>query len=213
MIAWTTAVAEIPLIAILRGLQPDRAASIVRILYDAGIRIVEVPLNSPRPLNSIEAISKEFGGKMVVGAGTVLAAADVDDVIAAGGRLIVAPNLDASVGARAVKRGAVWCPGIVTPTEAFAALRHGADALKIFPAEQVPPRVISALRAVLPSGATLVAVGGVTPETMADYYSAGTQGFGLGSALFRPEYSEIEITERATAFVGAYKALRREKCG
>ena len=210
MISWTAAFAENPLVAILRGLQPARAAALAGILYDAGFRIVEVPLNSPRPLDSIEAISKEFGSKMIVGAGTVLAAADVDDVVAAGGRLIVAPNFDASVGAHAVERGATWCPGVATPTEAFAALRHGADVLKIFPAEQVPPRAISALRAVLPSGAMLVVVGGITPETMADYYSAGAQGFGLGSALFRPEYGVDEITKRATAFVSVFKALRPE---
>ncbi|MFO1173397.1 MAG: 2-dehydro-3-deoxy-6-phosphogalactonate aldolase [Hyphomicrobiaceae bacterium] len=208
MISWTAAFAETPLIAILRGLQPARAAAVAGSLYDAGFRIVEVPLNSPRPLDSIEAISKAVGSKMIVGAGTVLAAADVDGVVAAGGRLIVAPNFDASVGAHAMKRGATWCPGVVTPTEAFAALRHGATALKIFPAEQVPPRAISALRAVLPSGATLVVVGGITPETMADYYAAGAQGFGLGSALFRPEYGHDEIAKRATAFVSAFEALR-----
>lgn len=159
MISWTAAFAETPLIAILRGLQPARAAAMAGILCDAGFRIVEVPLNSPLPLNSIKVISKDFCSRMIVGAGTVLEAADVDSVVAAGGRLIVAPNFDASVGARAIERGAIWCPGVLTPTEAFAALRHGANVLKIFPAEQVPPRAISALRAVLPSEAMLVVVG------------------------------------------------------
>lgn len=195
MISWEKAFATAPLIAILRGLQPDRALEVAGNLHDAGFRIVEVPLNSPSPLASIEAIADAYGDRMIVGAEAVLSADDVDGVVAAGGRLIVAPNLDKSVGARAIEHGVIWCPGITTPTKAFAALKCGAEALKIFPAEMVSPAAVSAIRAVLPSTATLIVVGGVTPPSLGAYLDAGAKGFGLGSALFKPDYDAAVIAQ------------------
>lgn len=208
MISWDAAFAGNPLVAILRGLAPDRAVEVTGVLYDAGFRIVEVPLNSPRPLDSIKAISDVYGDRMIVGAGTVLTTDDVDAIVLAGGRLIVAPNLDLDVGARAAVHGAIWCPGIVTPTEAFLALRQGAVALKVFPAEMVSPRSVSAMHAVLPPSAVIIIVGGITPSIMAEYYNAGVKGFGLGSALFKPEYDGSEIAKRANVFKDTWEHLR-----
>ncbi len=207
MIGWSEAFAANPLVAILRGLRPENALEVAEVLVRAGLRIIEVPLNSPDPLASIRAIADAHGDRILVGAGTVLTAGDVDAVIGAGGRLIVAPNLDAEVGARAAAHGAAWCPGVVTPTEAFAALRLGATALKVFPAEMVPPGAVAALRAVLPAEAAIVVVGGIAPEAMAGYRAAGAQGFGLGSALFRPGRSAEDIRGRAAAFIDGLEAL------
>ncbi|SMX47844.1 2-dehydro-3-deoxy-6-phosphogalactonate aldolase [Maliponia aquimaris] len=208
MISWNQAFAANPLIAILRGLTPERAVETASVLFDAGFRIVEVPLNSPRPLESISAIAETFGDRMVVGAGTVLTADAARAVVTAGGRLIVAPNLDAEVGEAARDAGAAWCPGVVTPTEAFLALRLGAAALKVFPAEMVPPPAVAALRAVLPPEATVIVVGGITPDTMAGYRAAGAQGFGLGSALFKPDYDLDMVLGRARQFRAALKEMR-----
>ena len=204
------AFAEMPLVAILRGLDPEHAVEVGQALFDSGLRIIEVPLNSPEPLRSIELLSKHFGGDAVVGAGTVLTTADVERVAAAGGRIIVAPNFDPAVGLAAKSAGLTWCPGVMTPSEAFAALGQGADLLKVFPAELVPPKGIAALRAVLPSEARIAAVGGITPDNMADYRRAGTDGFGLGSGLFKPGYGLGEITERATGYVDAIKSSTTE---
>lgn len=209
MISWDTAFAGNPMIAILRGLVPERAVDTASVLFDAGFRIVEVPLNSPRPLASIEAIARALGEEMVVGAGTVLTPADVDAVMGAGGRLIVAPNVSPPVGERALQADAIWCPGVATPTEAFSALAQGARALKIFPAEMVPPAAVAALRAVLPGSAVLVAVGGITPSNMADFSAAGVRGVGLGSALFKPEFELAEVGRRAGEFVAAHARLLR----
>ena len=186
VIGFEEAFAERPLVGILRGLRPEEAVGIAGALVDAGLRILEVPLNSPDPFASIERIAERFGESVLVGAGTVLTAGQVDATLAAGGRLIVAPNMDVRVGARVVERGAAWCPGILTPSEAFAALEAGAAALKIFPAELVPPAGVKAMRAVLPPEARVAVVGGITPETMASYLAAGADGFGLGSALYAP---------------------------
>lgn len=206
---WNEAFDANPMIAILRGLTPDRAEAVAGALVDAGFRIIEVPLNSPEPLQSIERIAASFGDAAIVGAGTVLTADAVSQVVAAGGRIIVAPNMDPDVGARAISEGAIWCPGVMTPTEAFHALRLNASLLKIFPAELVSPKAVAALRAVLPPSARLAAVGGVTPETMKDYATAGVDCFGLGSALFKPSYATDDIARRAAAFVAAFDALRR----
>ncbi len=200
-----TALHENPLIAILRGLDADRALEVAGVLVDAGFRIIEVPLNSPDPLASIERIAQEFGDDIVVGAGTVLTVDDTSSVYDAGGQIIVAPNMDPRVGARALELGAKWCPGVLTPTEAFSALEHGASVLKIFPAELAPPKAISAMRAVLPKDAVVAAVGGITPETMADYQKAGANSFGLGSALFKPSYDLSELRSRAEGFVSAFE--------
>lgn len=208
MIDLNTAQAENPLIAILRGLEPKNAIPVSDILFDAGFRIIEVPLNSPEPLNSISQIAERHGAQAIVGAGTVLTVDQVEAVAAAGGRIIVAPNMNPDVGRAAVERGLYWCPGVMTPSEAFAALEIGASVLKFFPAELVPPAAIAALRTVLPKAAVVAAVGGITPDTMAPYHAAGADGYGLGSALFKPSYSLEEIGKRASDFVRALEELR-----
>ncbi|HEY2112711.1 MAG TPA: 2-dehydro-3-deoxy-6-phosphogalactonate aldolase, partial [Dongiaceae bacterium] len=175
---------ELPLIAILRGIRPDEMPAAADALMAAGFRILEVPLNSPRPLESIRYLSGREG--LLSGAGTVLTTAEVDSVAAAGGRLVVSPNADAEVIAAAKRHGLTTLPGVATPTEAFAALKAGADGLKMFPAELLPPKALKAWRAALPAGALLLPVGGITPESLADYLAAGADGFGLGSALYKP---------------------------
>jgi len=207
MNTWEKALSENPLIAILRGLDPDQAINVADVLVNSGFRIIEVPLNSDEPLVSIRRIADKYGDQIIVGAGTVLTAQDVSAVVEAGGQIIVSPNMDPVVGQRAVELGVKWCPGVVTPTEAFKALQSGAAMLKLFPAELVSPSVIKAIRAVLPKGCLLAAVGGITPQTMVEYHNAGTDSFGLGSALFKPEYSLDELQDRALAFVSAYKEL------
>ena len=207
MIGWNDALAANPLIAILRGLEPDRSLNVADVLVEAGFRIIEVPLNSPDALASIRRISEKYRGQIVIGAGTVLTPDQVASVVESGGQIIVAPNMEAAVGAKALELGAQWCPGVLTPTEAFEALRLGASVLKIFPAELAPPAAIKAMRAVLPKTAIVAAVGGITPETMAPYYSVGTDSFGLGSALFKPEYSLEELSHRTRSFVHAYSQL------
>ncbi len=208
MIDLTAALAENPLIAILRGLEPKNALPVAGELIEAAFRIVEVPLNSPDPLESIARIAKHYGAQAVVGAGTVLTAEQVDAVADAGGRIIVSPNMNPDVGRAAVARDLYWCPGVVTPSEAFAALDLGASVLKFFPAEMVPPTAIAAMRAILPQEAVIAAVGGITPETMAAYQAAGTNGFGLGSALFKPGRALDDIGARARAFTQALKDQR-----
>jgi len=200
---WDAALAEIPLIAILRGLQPERAIDVADVLFLAGFRIIEVPMNSPDPLLSIERIAGKYSGQAVIGAGTIIDAATVSDVVNAGGQLIVAPNLNFQVGEQAASLGAKWCPGVTTPTEAFSALEHGADMLKFFPAEIVSVQALGAMRAVLPVDARCAVVGGITPKKMADYLNAGANGFGLGSALFKPDYSLDELRKRADHFITA----------
>lgn len=204
MSIWNSALRENPLIAILRGLEPDRAIDVADTLVDAGFRIIEVPLNSPDPLTSIERIASKYGDRIVIGAGTVLTPEAVGSVMDAGGQIIVAPNMNPAVGACAIELGAKWCPGVLTPTEAFAALEYGAAVLKVFPAELAPSKVIAAMRAVLPKDAIVAAVGGITPETMLDYKRVGTNSFGLGSALFKPSYSMAELGQRARAFTSAF---------
>ncbi|WP_419908908.1 2-dehydro-3-deoxy-6-phosphogalactonate aldolase [Hoeflea sp.] len=209
MSLWQEVLAENPLIAILRGLDPGRAIDVADVLVDCGFRIIEVPLNSPEPLRSIETIAGKHGDRVIVGAGTVLSAGDVSDVVGAGGSIIVAPDMNPEVGGRALSLEVPWCPGVLTPTEAFGALRLGASVLKLFPAELVSPQAIAALRAVLPQDALLAAVGGITPETMRPYHAAGADSFGLGSALFKPTYELDELRQRAAAFVKTYAELKR----
>lgn len=207
MIDLAAALAANPLIAILRGLEPKNAVPVSKTLFDAGFRMIEVPLNSPDPLDSIAQIATQLGTKAVVGAGTVLTVDQVEAVADAGGRLIVSPNMNPDVGRAAVAKGLYWCPGVMTPSEAFAALDLRASVLKVFPAEMVPPAAIAAMRAVLPQNAMIAAVGGITPETMASYHAAGVDGFGLGSALFKPDYSLDDIASRAGAFSRALENL------
>jgi 2-dehydro-3-deoxyphosphogalactonate aldolase len=192
-----------PLIAILRGVEPEEADAIGEALFEAGIRIIEVPLNSPRPLDSIARLARRLGEQALIGAGTVLRAADVAEVVQAGGQIIVSPGFDAAVVEATVSAGLVSAPGFFTPSEAFAALSVGAHVLKLFPAEAAPPAVVKAQRAVLPSAVPLVVVGGITPEKMAPYRAAGADGFGLGGALYRPGQSADEVAAQARAFVAA----------
>ena len=207
MIDLTAALAENPLIAILRGLAPENARPVSDVLFDAGFRIIEVPLNSPDPLESITQIVAKHGAQAIVGAGTVLTTDQVAAVADAGGRIIVSPNMNPDVGRAAVARDLYWCPGVMTPSEAFTALDIGASVLKFFPAEMVPPAAIAAMRAVLPADAVVAAVGGITPDTMASYHAAGVDGYGLGSALFKPSYTLDDIGRRARAFTSVLEEL------
>jgi 2-dehydro-3-deoxyphosphogalactonate aldolase len=196
--------APLPLIAILRGVRPDEAVAIGEALVDAGFRAIEVPLNSPDPLESIAALATALGGRALIGAGTVLDPAGVPRIAEAGGRLIVTPHADLAIVRAAKAERLLSLPGVATPTEAFGALATGADALKMFPAEALPPAVVKAWRAVLPKHAWLLPVGGITPERMVPYLAAGADGFGLGSALYQPGLAPAEVAARAQAFAAAY---------
>jgi 2-dehydro-3-deoxyphosphogalactonate aldolase len=197
-----------PLIAILRGVRPDDVLAIADVIYGAGIRIIEVPLNSPDPFKSIAALAAGLQPDCLVGAGTVLHAADVHRAHSAGGRLVVSPNFDAAVIAAATQLKMQMLPGIATATEAFAAIRAGADRLKLFPATSYGPRHLQALRTVLPAEVGLLPVGGVAAEHIADWLNAGAAGFGFGSELFRPEYSLEEIEQRAQRLVRTFREAR-----
>jgi 2-dehydro-3-deoxyphosphogalactonate aldolase len=199
--------AACPLIAIIRGVEPEEAEAIGQALFDAGIRIIEVPLNSPRPLESIGRLSRLFGDRALIGAGTVLRPQQVDEVAAAGGRIIVSPNSDRDVIQATVAAGLVSSPGYFTPSEAFAALAAGAHAIKLFPAEAASPALVRAQRTVLPRSTPLIVVGGITPDKMAPYLAAGANGFGLGSALYRPGQSPDQVAAQARAFVEALEAI------
>ncbi len=199
------AMTQLPLIAILRGLTPAEAPAIGEALVGSGFAIIEVPLNSPDPLQSIAVLTARFP-QALIGAGTVLNAQQVKDVHAAGGRLVVAPNFNPAVVAQALALGMVVLPGVATPTEAFAALDAGAHGLKLFPAEMVSPATVKALRAVLPLNAALVPVGGITPDNMAAYHAAGASGFGLGSALYAPGRSADQVRAAAQKFVQALRS-------
>ena len=197
--------ADIRLIAILRGLTPAEALPIGAALVDAGVECAEVPLNSPEPLESIAIMRRAFEGKILVGAGTVLSEVDVANVADAGAQFVVSPNVNMGVIAAAKKRGLFTAPGFMTPTEAFAALDAGADALKLFPADQLGPEFVRALRAVLPAQALVFAVGGVSEQQVAPYLAAGAQGFGLGSNLYKRGDGADVVRRRASAFVAAMR--------
>jgi 2-dehydro-3-deoxyphosphogalactonate aldolase len=196
------ALQRLPLIAILRGLTPAEAPSIGHALVEAGFGLLEVPLNSPQPLDSI-ALLAHAHADVLVGAGTVLTAAQARDVHAAGGQLIVSPNVDRDVVREAVRLGMICLPGIATPTEAFAALAAGAHGLKLFPAEMSSPAVLRALLAVLPTGTPVMPVGSITPHNMRPWRDAGARGFGIGSALYKPGKSADVVRQDATLFVAA----------
>ncbi|ADH91344.1 KDPG and KHG aldolase [Ancylobacter novellus DSM 506] len=198
--------AAFPLIAILRGVKPDEIVGVGDALVEAGFRIIEVPLNSPEPLKSIGTLASRHPG-VLVGAGTVLDPADVDRIRDVGGALIVMPHADIEVIGRAKQLGLACTPGAATPTEAFAALKAGADAVKLFPAEMLPPAIVKAWRAVFPAEVPLMPVGGVKPETMPAYWQAGARGFGLGSALYQPGMSGAEVSITSAAFARAVKEL------
>jgi 2-dehydro-3-deoxyphosphogalactonate aldolase len=192
---------QCPLIAIVRGVTPGEAEGIGQAIYEAGIRIIEVPLNSREPLDSIRRLAQRFGDQMLVGAGTVFTPANVEDVHAVGGRLIVSPHFNPAVVRAAVQAGMVACPGYFTPTEAFAALDAGATALKLFPAEAASPDVLKAQRAVIPADVPVMIVGGVKPDNMAGWLAAGASGFGLGGGLYQPGQSPEDTLDKARAYV------------
>lgn len=198
---------RLPLIAILRGITPDEAVPIGHALVAAGFAIIEVPLNSPQPLESIRRLTTALPG-CLIGAGTVADPAAVANVALAGGRLIVMPHSDSAV-IGAAKRAGLYCtPGVATPTEGFAALANGADALKLFPAELLGPAVVKAWRSVFPPATILLPVGGITPATMRPFAVAGADGFGLGSALYKPGAMVANVAANARAFVDAWHAPR-----
>ena len=205
---FAAAMDALPLVAILRGLRPIEALGVGAALVDAGFRIIEVPLNSPRPLQSIASLAAQFP-QALVGAGTVLTARDVAEVHAAGGQLVVAPNFNAAVVNEAVRLGMVCLPGVLSATEAFAALQAGAAGLKLFPAEMIPPAAVRALRAVIASDIALLPVGGITTDNMKDYRTAGASGFGVGSALFKPGLDAVQVGSNARDFAAAWAGTIR----
>jgi 2-dehydro-3-deoxyphosphogalactonate aldolase len=201
------ALEAMPLVAILRGIGPEEAVEIAQRLVDEGITIVEVPLNSPEPYKSIKAIAQAVGGRALVGAGTVLTPEDVTRVMDAGGRLIVMPHSDPAVVRAAVREGLPVVPGVMTPTEAFAALANGASALKLFPGELISPKIIKALMAVLPKGTKVVPTGGVDAGNLADYWEAGVSGVGVGGALYKPGKAPDRVQADARALVTAIRRV------
>lgn len=202
------ALAECPVVAIVRGVRPDEALDHAQALFDAGVRGVEVPLNSPDPIDSIRKLAQAFGDRMAVGGGTVLTAERVEAIAAAGGRIVVAPNTSRSVIGRAVALGLDPAPGFATATEAFSALDAGARHLKLFPAATYGPGHLRQLKAVLPSAAMVWAVGGVGPESMADWWAAGARAFGLGGEIYRAGQAVGETAAKAARVVAAARALR-----
>jgi 2-dehydro-3-deoxyphosphogalactonate aldolase len=200
------ALGRCPIAAILRGVKPDEIDAVGDALVEAGVTIIEVPLNSPNPFASIKRLAARHGARALVGAGTVLETADVGRVVEAGGRLIVAPNFDAEIVRIAKAAGLLPLPGVMTPSEGFAALKAGADGLKLFPAEIIPPTVFKAWRAVFPAETLLLAVGGVGLDNIASYRAAGASGYGIGSALYKPGLPAGAIGKLARALVAAAKA-------
>lgn len=194
------------LVAILRGITPGEVEAVGETLIAAGWRIIEVPLNSPEPLKSIEKLVKRFGEQAVIGAGTVLTPSQVADVAATGSRVIISPNANPEVIRATRAAGMVSLPGVATPTEAFAAIEAGATGVKAFPAESIPPLIIKAWKAVLPKEIPVLAVGGVTPENMTAYSQAGAAGFGIGSSLYKPGSDLATVAERAKTFIEAMRA-------
>lgn len=198
-----TAFLRCPLIAILRGVKPDEVEAIGDALVDAGFTLIEVPMNSPDPLDSIARLARRFEGRAVIGAGTVLTEGQVEQVRTVGGTMIISPNANPRVIAASAEAGLVSLPGVVTPTEAFAAIEAGATALKLFPAEGSSPGIVKAMRAVLPRDMRLLPVGGIAPDNMGPWREAGAAGFGLGSALYKSGFTPADVSERAKAFVAA----------
>lgn len=199
----------LPLVAVLRGITPEEVDGVGDTLFAAGFRVLEVPLNSPRPFDGISRLAQRLGERALIGAGTVIEVADVARVRDAGGRIVVMPHADLAVVREAKRLGLVCCPGVGTPTEAFAALAAGADALKMFPAEALPPAALKAWRAVLPKEALVFAVGGIRPDNMAGYWAAGASGFGTGSNLYKPGARLEDVAKAAREYAVAFAELRR----
>jgi 2-dehydro-3-deoxyphosphogalactonate aldolase len=205
---WRRALAELPLVAILRGITPAEAEAVGYALWNANWRLFEVPLNSPQPFESIATLARTFPNA-IVGAGTVRTEDEVRQVHAAGGRLVVSPHFDARVVRIATSSGMLCLPGVMTPTEAFAALEAGAAGLKLFPAEMIPPAAVKAMRAVLPPDVPLLPVGGISPSSMASYLAAGANGFGIGSSLYKPGSSAEDVARVARNFADAWSGTLR----
>lgn len=200
---------EVPLVAILRGLRPENAIATGEAIIEAGFKCIEVPLNSPNCFESISILSKAYSKRAVIGAGTVLQPADVDCVVEAGGTLVVSPNCSLDVMRRTKQKGLISMPGVMTPTEAFVALENGADGLKLFPAELLPPAGVKAIQTVLPKDTDLLPVGGVGHSNMGEYLQAGATGFGFGGSLFNPSLTVEDISQRAKRIVAAFKEHQR----
>ena len=199
--------APLPLVAVLRGITPDEIAAVAEALHAEGFRILEVPLNSPRPFESIGHLARALGDRCLVGAGTVLDVGDVARVRDAGGRLIVMPHADVAIVREAKRLQTICLPGVATPTEAFAALAAGADGLKMFPAEAMVPAALRAWRAVLPAGTLVFAVGGIRPDNMGPWWAEGAAGFGTGSNLYKPGADPARVRAGAAAYAAAFRAL------
>jgi 2-dehydro-3-deoxyphosphogalactonate aldolase len=197
----------LPLIAVLRGITPVEIDAVGAALIDNGFRILEVPLNSPEPFDSIARLEHRFGGRCLTGAGTVVKVADVARVAAAGGKLIVMPHGDVAIVREAKRLGMLCVPGVATPTEAFAALDAGADGLKMFPAEQLSPAALKAWRAVLPKDALVFPVGGIRPDNMTGYWEVGANGFGTGSNLYAPGATADAVREAAARYAAGFASL------
>jgi 2-dehydro-3-deoxyphosphogalactonate aldolase len=197
-----------PLVAILRGVQTAEAESICAALAQAGVCIVEVPLNSPNPLETISLLSRSFGSRMLIGAGTLTETSHVAQVADAGGKLIVTPHADTAIVRAAKAAGLIAVPGFFNPTEAFALLQAGADAIKLFPAEVLGPPMLKALRAVLPKGTNVIPVGGIGPDQIAPWTAAGASGFGIGTSIYKPGDDAHAVTAKAQALVAAVQATR-----
>ena len=196
-----------PIISILRGVHPAEAVAIAGVILAAGIDKIEVPLNSPSPLESISAIAKAYGDRALIGAGTVLTVAQVQQIRAAGGQLVVSPNCDPAVIAATIAAGMQSWPGVFTPSEAFAALQAGATGLKLFPGDMAGPKGLKAMRAILPTGTQVYAVGGAGPENFAEWIAASADGFGLGSAIYKPGDTPETVAAKAQAIVAAFDAI------
>lgn len=205
---WDDALATLPLVAILRGLKPSEAVAVGEQLIDAGFKVLEVPLNSPEPFESIRLMVNAFGTRAIIGAGTVLTPQDVETLASVGGEICISPNANPSVIARAKALGLISFPAFFTATEAFMAIEAGADALKLFPAELAGPKGLKALKAVLPRAVPVFPVGGVDPDTMQPYLDAGAAGFGIGSAVYKPGDSPDTVHAKAKAFTDAWAALK-----
>lgn len=205
MISIEEALGTCPIVAILRGLEPERAEEVGQVLFDVGIRVIEVPLNSPQPFESIASLTRLLGDRAVIGAGTVLTDEDVRAVAAAGGRLVVSPNTDSRVIDQTKWCGLVSMPGFFTPTEAFQALAAGADYLKLFPGDAIQPKIVGALRAVLPPDRGVVVTGGVGLENIADFFAAGARAVAIGSAIFKPGKPVDRIGADAATLISAWR--------
>jgi len=204
---WQDTIERMPLIAILRGIEPDESEAVAEVLFGEGFEILEVPLNSPDPYTSIKRMTQAFPDRFI-GAGTVTSVERTQACLEAGSNIVVTPNLNRDVASIVKASGARYCPGVATPSEAFEALSLGADLLKLFPAEMIPPAVVKAIRAVLPPETLLAPVGGISSDNMADYIAAGVNGFGIGSSLYKPGKSIENIRRDAAVFVRAYRQLR-----